>query len=1323
MAVENNLAAHLQTLLKNYKSSWEEIEKQLPMRTVVSTAAVTAATVSQSTPPLPAITTSSVEHQGPSKPPVSMQNNSNEPEPFIYAPQHTNNDHALSRPSVSPPVVHEVEREVPEWQRPKPRVEFDMDVLEDDPVIDLTGDVPNVEKELQVEMDKANEEKRDIADKLLDLDDDTPEQDSARASQVQQPAAAPQPNYPWSRDIKKALKTFGLKTFRPHQEEAINAVLSGKDVFILMPTGGGKSLCYQLPATIPASSGAATSGLTVVISPLLSLMQDQVRHLLDVGVATLVISSDHNQEQKDFAYGVLSLTKHIASVNGVMILDPTISYEVRTKNSKTIDDDITEFIKKDYANQCGIVYCGARQKCEDVAQRLQERGIQASFYHAGIEKDDRRKVQEEWASGRVKVIVATIAFGMGLSLPQKLRITMVMLMDVYRGMKGAKILSENFDELEMYGAGSHYSKQELERISRQLIVDRVLLEDCTKNQVGFITSYVKLGPNAMKVSNGQMKIMHKFMDEPHKEPSKAKAKVVKPKAKKGATAVKKAKDPPAILDKDGQINGIRRAYIENAKLDIVGAEVLKICKRFAKSVEAIENEEVPAPISSHFFPTASSKSTTSKSTELVNLDRYVEADFAMQFYPEKRKLIYCSRTVPEIEKALAELQRLMAYRQKEGLNENFLGLGLTSRRNLCVHPEVSKEKRGHLVDAKCRSLTAPWVREAAKGAGAGDVPLCDFFENLENADSTASMPSGVYTLDDLKNFGENKKYCPYFLARRMIPFANVIIYSYHYLLDPKVAELVSKELSKDCIVVFDEAHNIDNVCTESLSIDLTRPILDASSRSVATLADKIQELKASNSEKLQTEYSRLVEGLRQEQIHRQAEDYIANPVLPDDLLEEAVPGNIRKAEHFVAFLRRFIEYLKTRMRVMHVVAESPVSFLQHVKEITFIERKPLRFCSERLSSLVRTLELADLKDYGALSKVAAFATLVSTYQKGFLLILEPFENDHDTVPNPVLHLTCMDATIAMKPVFERFSSVIITSGTLSPMELYPTLLGFRPAVMESYQMIITRGSDQVAVSSKFEVRNDVAVVRNYGNILLECAKNVPDGLVAFFPSYLYLESIVASWNELGMLQDVLKHKLVFIETPDAAETSLALENYRKACNNGRGAILLSVARGKVSEGVDFDHNYGRAVILFGIPYQYTESRILKARLEYLRDNSKVRENDFLTFDAMRHGAQCVGRVLRGKTDYGLMIFADKRFARQDKRSKLPKWIQAEMSEACINMSTDMAVATAKKFLRSMAQPFEHAQLGVSLWDEKMCIEQSMGGKGKEVVREDRMEVD
>lgn len=686
-----------------------------------------------------------------------------------------------------------------------------------------------------------------------------------------------------------------------------------------------------------------------------------------------------------------------------------------------------------------------------------------------------------------------------------------------------------------------------------------------------------------------------------------------------------------------------------------------------------------------------------------------------QFYPEKRKLVYCSRTVPEIEKALAELQRLIAYRASQGCDEAFLGLGLASRKNLCIHPTVSQETRGKVADAMCRQMTASWVREKAQGPEAGDIELCSFYETLEGADQTDTMPAGVYTLEDIKKFGEDKGMCPYFLARRMLVFANVVIYSYHYLLDPKVAELVSREMSKDAIVVFDEAHNIDNVCIESMSVDVSRPLLDASARSCIQLEEKIAEIKEKDIGRLRNEYQRLVQGLRESKGRRETEELMANPVLPDDVLQEAVPGNIRRAEHFVAFLKRFIEYLKTRMRVMHVVAESPASFIQHVREMTFIDRKPLRFAAERLSSLIRTLEISDLSDYSALQQVTVFGTLVATYQQGFLLILEPFENDEDSVPRPVFHLCCLDATLAIKPVFQRFSSVVITSGTLSPMDLYPTLLGFQPVVSESYEMslarssflplIVTRGSDQLPISSKFEVRNDLAVVRNFGSVLLEFAKITPDGLVAFFPSYLYMESIVATWNELGILNEVLSYKLVFVETPDAVETSIALENYRNACENGRGAVLLSVARGKVSEGIDFDHQYGRTVIMFGIPYQYTESRILKARLEYLRDHFKVRENDFLTFDAIRHAAQCLGRVLRGKTDYGIMVFADKRFARADKRSKLPKWMAAGISEGAVNLSTDMAVQMARKFLKSMAQPFDPvaSQLGVSLWNYNMVV--------------------
>ncbi|PVD26612.1 hypothetical protein C0Q70_14289 [Pomacea canaliculata] len=613
------------------------------------------------------------------------------------------------------------------------------------------------------------------------------------------------------------------------------------------------------------------------------------------------------------------------------------------------------------------------------------------------------------------------------------------------------------------------------------------------------------------------------------------------------------------------------------------------------------------------------------------------------------KLIYCSRTVPELEKVIEEMRNLMKYYEKElGEQPQFLGVALSSRKNMCINQEVLKDRDGKAVDAQCHKLTASFVRAQHKRDPL--IPVCEFYEEFDAHGREVPLPFGIYSLDDLKDYGRERGYCPYFLARHAIMQAHAVVYSYYYLLDPKIAEQVSKELSKKSVVVFDEAHNIDNVCIESMSCKITRRTIDRCSQNLDDLSKHIKKVKDIDTDKMRDEYQRMVQGLRDASIARETDTLLANP--------EAVPGNIRNAEHFLSFMKRFLEYLKTRLRIQHVVSESPPSFLRDCSQKVCIERKPLRFCAERLHSLMRTLELTDLKDYSALSLVANFATLVSTYTKGFMLIMEPFDDRTPTISNPVLHLSCLDASIAVKPIFNRFQTLVVTSGTLSPLEMYPKILDFHPVTMATFTMtlarpcicpmVVSKGNDQVAITSKFETREDIAVIRNYGNLLVEMASIVPDGIVCFFTSYIYMETIAASWYEQGILDQVQKNKLLFIETQDAAETSLALLNYQKA------------------------------------------------RLEYLRDNYQIRENDFLTFDAMRHAAQCVGRALRGKTDYGIMVFADKVFP-CGQAGKIPRWIQEHLTDGLCNLSIDEAVQVAKHFLRKMAQPFSRKdQLGLSL---------------------------
>ncbi len=291
-----------------------------------------------------------------------------------------------------------------------------------------------------------------------------------------------------SETLETALKQyFGYDGFRPMQREIIEQVLGGGDCVVLMPTGGGKSMCYQLPAVVHA-------GLTVVLSPLIALMKDQVQALQSNGIAAEYLNSSLEPDEAravheklsqgsvnllyvsperlfsgnfieylgelkpwlfaiDEAHCISSWGHHFRPeyqrLHALKSIFPEIPIIALTATAdRAVRSDIAELLhlrnhkmfvssfdrpnlsmavlpgrKKweqlmplvfRYPGQSGIIYCQSRNGTETLAQKLRDHGINATAYHAGLDPETRHQAQDDFIQGRVHIVCATIAFGMGI---------------------------------------------------------------------------------------------------------------------------------------------------------------------------------------------------------------------------------------------------------------------------------------------------------------------------------------------------------------------------------------------------------------------------------------------------------------------------------------------------------------------------------------------------------------------------------------------------------------------------------------------------------------------------------------------------------------------------------------------------------------------------------------------------------------------------------------------------------------------------------------------------------------------------------------------
>uniref|UniRef100_A0AAY4ER25 Regulator of telomere elongation helicase 1 n=1 Tax=Denticeps clupeoides TaxID=299321 RepID=A0AAY4ER25_9TELE len=586
---------------------------------------------------------------------------------------------------------------------------------------------------------------------------------------------------------------------------------------------------------------------------------------------------------------------------------------------------------------------------------------------------------------------------------------------------------------------------------------------------------------------------------------------------------------------------------------------------------------------------------------------------ATAYYTDVPKIIYASRTHSQLTQVINELKNT-SYRPKVCV--------LGSREQLCINSEVMRQESNHIKVHMCRAKVS--------------TRSCMFYNNVEEKSTDKDLVNAILDVEDLVKAGNKQRVCPYYLSRTLKQNADIIFMPYNYLLDPKSRRAHNIEL-KGAIVIFDEAHNVEKMCEESTSFDLTPYDLTSAMQAVDRL------------------------------LLEQAKD-LGKGDAPEDFNMES--GSSGQFLYLIAKIKQIIMDLEAAINSYEMPSNSqgitkPGSFIYELfqkAQVTFETKAAIVEAMEQItgylagrkhsfSSPINTLELA----FGELQNVHIHQDNSSHRKKQNT---DVWSSASSKKQGNVLSYWCFSPGFSMQELVRQdVRCIILTSGTLSPISSFTAEMQIpfpvcleNPHVIERDQIfvsIIDRGPDGVQLSSAFDRRASDKCCKC--NLNMSCVVNlgrvVPHGLLVFFPSYPVMDKTLEFWK---------------VRFP-------IIDGYYSKVNDpsSRGGSFFAVCRGKASEGLDFADTYGRGVIITGLPFPPRMDPRVVLKMQYLDEMCRKKVaglkylsgQDWYRQQASRAVNQAIGRVIRHREDYGAIFLCDHRFKSSDARAQLPAWVK------------------------------------------------------------------
>lgn len=661
-------------------------------------------------------------------------------------------------------------------------------------------------------------------------------------------------------------------------------------------------------------------------------------------------------------------------------------------------------------------------------------------------------------------------------------------------------------------------------------------------------------------------------------------------------------------------------------------------------------------------------------------------------HPDFCPIVYATDSYQSYSRSFDAFQTIVKTREQDPspFNQQITAITLSSKKSQCLNHIVQTSTD---IEDMCFNYTCSWSRKH-----------CDYFGNVPE-----KYPR-INNIDSFNNHCKETISCPYYASRAILHNFKVIFISNSELLNPKSSSRILERLPATATFIFDNAHYLDKVCCENLSCYLTSALLLNAQRELDNFKKRVDATK--DDQKSKDQYEAITKGIKIKDIVElgpkvqipDKEGYVYStkfmqPIVPAHQIDRNICGTVWNMDNFLFRANYLLKFLTGLINSCQNDSKLSTSFtasqlLTLIYQEIFIEPLALYFMGPRLSYFIASEGIDEVQEFAPLYAVFNFCAILATYNDSISVLVD-FHNPIESELIPTIQLTCHDASNAFSMITDKFKSFFITSSALCVPGFYPILLGFEPKTQIGCELLprdergsnsvnamtISHGNDQQPLHlTPADVSKNIGMVRNIMSLMIEASKVTPDGMVAFFPSFQVLNTIVTKWRNTNQQVDLFNNKLIFIETEDPVISTLTLDSFYRAIDNMRGGILMCVAGGRIAQSVDLSNHHCRTAIIFGYPMDETYMDHIQLRAEYLDKFYQFPQSKYIRWNSLRAAVSSLDTIIQSKADFAMVLLADKRYSDTEFLNELlPVWLQKILTPDMAGQGVEEAKEQMRKF--------------------------------------------